>query len=294
MESRASGPRYGKSMRVFITGANGQLGGELEALLHSDTLHLSDLPEEDVADIKIIGRIADFHPDLVLHGGAMTDVDACERAPDPAFRVNALGTRNVAVAAQKVGAKMAYISTDYVFDGNKTVPYSEFDEPHPLSVYGRSKLAGEDMVREHCRRHFIFRTSWLYGRYGQRHFVNTVLSQAAKETELRMVNDKIGSPTLARDLAEVIRAVTATELYGLYHASNEGEISWQGYAMEILRLRGIERAVRPMTMYDLGRPAQRPAYSVLRNFCLEQIGIRMRPWQVALKDFLENDYSDKS
>jgi len=152
---------------------------------------------------------------------------------------------------------------------------------------------GEEMVREHCRKHFVFRTSWLYGRYGSRHFVNTVLTQASREKELRMVSDKVGSPTLARDLAEVIRAVTATELYGLYHASNEGGTSWQGYAMEILRIRGIERPVRPITMYDLGRSAQRPAYSVLRNFCLEQIGIRMRPWQTALKDFMENDLKEK-
>jgi dTDP-4-dehydrorhamnose reductase len=277
-------------MRVFITGAKGQLGKELVTLFGSETLHLASLPEEDVTDVKILGRIADFHPDLILHAAAMTDVDACEREPDRAFRTNALGARNVAVAAEKVGAKLALVSTDYVFDGNKTSPYIEYDPTGPVSVYGRSKLAGETMVREFCRRHFIFRTAWLYGKHGNRHFVRTVLTQAAEKPELRMVSDKVGTPTRASDLAEVIRAVTATELYGLYHASNEGETTWQQYAMEILKIRGIDKPVHPITMYDLGRPAQRPAYSVLRNFNLEQIGIRMRTWQAALKDFLENEY----
>jgi dTDP-4-dehydrorhamnose reductase len=277
-------------MRVFITGAHGQLGNELQTLFGSESLYLSSLPDEDVADLKIMANIAEFHPDLVLHAAAMTDVDGCERNPDQAFRVNGFGTRNVAVAAEKLGAKLVYVSTDYVFDGKKTAPYTEFDPTGPISVYGRSKLAGEEIVQRHCRRHFIFRTSWLYGRHGKKHFVRTVLTQAAEKDELSMVGDKVGAPTLARDLAEVIRAVTLTELYGIYHAANEGATSWQAYAMEILKIRGIAKPVRPIPMDDLGRPAQRPAYSVLRNFGLEQIGIRMRPWQAALKDFLENDY----
>lgn len=277
-------------MKVFITGAKGQLGKELEKVFGSEELYLSARPEEDITDSKIISRIIDFEPDLVLHSAAMTDVDACESRLDQAFHVNALGSLHVAVGAEKIGAKLVFVSTDYVFDGEKMSPYTEFDRIRPVSVYGRSKLAGEEMVRNICPRHFILRTSWLYGQHGRRHFIHTVLNQAASRPELSMVSDKIGTPTLASDLAKVVQQISTTELYGVYHASNYGETSWQKYAKEILQIRGIDKPVHAIKMHELERPAQRPSYSVLKNFNLEQIGIRMRPWQDALKDFLEHDY----
>jgi len=212
-------------------------------------------------------------------------VDGCEKNQALAWKVNSNGTRNISLAAEELNAKLFYISTDYVFDGLENEPYSESDEPNPLNVYGKTKLSGEDFIQDICSKHFIIRTSWLYSKTG-RNFVNTILELAKVKEELRVVNDQIGSPTYAMDLANVVKELIPIEKYGTYHASGEGKCSWYEFAIEILRLRGIQIKVVPVTSDEIPRPATRPNYSVLRNSRLGDLGIAIRPWQYAIREFL--------
>ncbi|MGB9301319.1 MAG: dTDP-4-dehydrorhamnose reductase, partial [Anaerolineae bacterium] len=211
-------------MRIVITGALGQLGRSLQEVLQGHELLLLDLPEHDVTDPGIISAIGSYQPDVVIHAAAMTDVDGCELDPDSAYRINALGTRNVADACQTCHAALLYVSTDYVFDGTKGEPYLEFDDPNPLSVYGRSKLAGEVLVRDLLTRYYIVRTAWLYGP-GGRNFVTKILGLAAHREDLSVVTTEVGSPTYAPDLAEAIARLIEHPLYGTYHLVNEGSCS---------------------------------------------------------------------
>lgn len=300
-------------MSILITGANGQLG---QALARTLTVHrprstsgecqlfLFSHRELDITDSDLVMRVfRQVNPTVVIHAAAYTNVDGCELNPDLAFRTNALGTRNVAVAAEKVGAKLIYISTDYVFDGRdgtgalRQKPYTEFDRTNPLSVYGRSKLAGEEYALALTRRAFIVRTSWLYGPGGN-NFVRTILRLAQERREalarglpvqpLRVVDDQVGSPTYTVDLAWVIAQLLETERYGLYHVSNSGSTSWYQFARAILEVVGwTEVEITPITTAELGRPAPRPPYSVLDNYCLRLEGfVPLRPWREALVEFL--------
>ena len=265
------------------------LGTELMELL-STAHEVSgiDLDEADITDrAQIIEAIAIRSPQLVIHTAAYTDVDGCEQRPDVAYKVNAIGTQNVALACGRLNATMVYISTDFVFNGRKRQPYVEFDEPDPLSVYGRSKLAGERYVRALLRKSFIVRTSWLVGKHGK-NFVEAILRLAGERDELRVVNDQIGSPTFAGDLVPEMARLIATEAYGIYHISNCGSCSRFDYACKILALAQVENVhVVPISTEALGRPAPRPAFSVLRNYCMElTIGDRMRSWEEGLVDYL--------
>jgi len=232
--------------------------------------------------------IAIRSPQLVIHTAAYTDVDGCEQHPDRAHKVNAIGTQNIALACARLDATMVYISTDFVFNGRKGRPYIEFDAPDPLSVYARSKLAGEQYVRALLKKWFIVRTSWLFGKNGK-NFVETILRLAGERDELSVVNDQIGSPTFAGDLVPEMARLIATEAYGIYHLSNNGACSWFDYARKILELAHVENVrVVPISTETLGRPAVRPAYSVLRNYCMElTIGDRMRSWEEGLAAYLE-------
>jgi dTDP-4-dehydrorhamnose reductase len=273
-------------MRVVITGANGQLGRSLHEVLQHNDLLLIDLPEYDVTDLATIEKVVDFEPDVVVHGAAMTDVDGCERDPEMAYRVNALGTRNVALACQRSGAAMLYVSTDYVFDGTSDEPYLEYDEPNPLSVYGRSKLAGEECVRDLLNRFYIVRTGWLYG-YDGNNFVEKVLELAERQKELSVVTNEFGSPTYARDLAEAIARLVERGLYGIYHLVNEGSCSRYELAVTVLTLAGKEGVfVRPTRTY--ARCARVPRRALMRNFsAATQLGIVLRPWEEALRAYFE-------
>jgi dTDP-4-dehydrorhamnose reductase len=269
-------------MRIVITGALGQLGRALQEVLEGLDLLLVDLPEHDVTDPRIAGTIAEFQPDLVVHAAAMTDVDGCELDPDSAYRINALGTRNVAVACQTCHAAMLYVSTDYVFDGTKGGPYLELDEPNPVCVYGRSKLAGEVFVRDLLTRYYIVRTAWLYG-HGGSNFVTKIAALAEERGELSVVTNEVGSPTYARDLAEAIARLIEYPLYGVYHLVNVGSCSRYEFAEKILEFTGQSRVtLRGVERYE--RPAAVPANAALRNFCAAtQLGITLRPWQEALR-----------
>jgi dTDP-4-dehydrorhamnose reductase len=276
-------------MRVLITGAKGQLGVELGRALEGRADVIGwDLPEYDITATGCAAELATVKPDWVIHAAAATDVDGCERNPAMATAINAEATRHVAEGCQRAGAALIYLSTDFVFDGAKTSPYTEADRPAPLSVYGMSKLAGEQAVREVAPRWVIARTAWLYGVHG-RNFVKTILGKAATGETLRVVSDQVGSPTYARDLAEALVRLIQQELTGTFHLTNSGACSWYHFTREILRRSGFGNTpVLPISSQELGRPARRPAYSVLANAAWVTAGeVPLRPWPEALADMLQ-------
>ncbi len=271
-------------MRIFLTGATGQLGVALQRVLGDQHLVAPPEADADITDTSIVSRIVDARPDVVIHAAAYTDVDGAEANPDRAYAVNAGGSRNVAHGATKASARLVAISTDYVYDGTKPTPYVEDDPVAPLSVYGASKLAGEREVLAVVPDALILRTAWLYGE--GKNFVRTIIRLAGERSELRVVSDQLGSPTSADDLARAIRATLATPASGVYHAVNAGSCSWHEFAVTILRLAGLDRRVVPILSAELARPAKRPARAVLDCSKLATLGILMRPWQDALADYL--------
>lgn len=292
-------------MKVLITGISGMLGVDLYQTLKekhevvgfdlkefpSTSFSPSPVQRGDITRIDEVKRaFNELAPQMVIHAAAYTDVDGCERDPDKAYKVNTLGTRNVCLASQEPNIPIIYISTDFVFDGNQDSPYLEFDQPHPISIYGRSKLAGEEYVKTLLNKYFVVRTSWLYGHYG-RNFVETMLQLASQKKELKVVNNQVGSPTYTRDLSGKIKELLPTELYGIYHITNSGSCSWYEFAREILELAGIKGAqLKPITSEELDRPASRPKFSVLENYCLRlALGKSMRDWQEALRDYIKMD-----
>jgi dTDP-4-dehydrorhamnose reductase len=272
-------------MRALITGAAGQLGQELAAILPRaqlvDRAALDITDEERVWEVLTAQRL-----DVVFHCAALTDVDACERDPASAYRVNALGTRNLATVCGALGIYLIAISTDYVFDGRRRVNLEDA-EPRPLSVYGRSKLVGEVAVREHCSQYAVVRTAWLYGA-GRRNFVRTVLRRAVMGEPLAMVQHEVSSPTWARDLAMALAQLARRRGVGTFHITNAGTASRYEWARTILALAGLNpELVMPVAEYPL--PARRPAYSALANVRARALGIQLRPWREALSVFLETD-----
>lgn len=278
-------------MKVLITGARGQLGRELEdtfcSMGNCEVVSFGRLELDITQPARVQELISGNAPDVVIHAAANTKVDGCELEPDNAYRVNALGSRNVAVAAAKIGAKLVYISTDYVFDGAARRPYTEFDDVNPISVYGKSKLAGERYVAGLSNEYFIVRTSWLYGEHGH-NFVKNMLRLAKDKVELTVVDDQVGSPTYTKDLARFIADLVRTELYGIYHATNTGSCSWYQFARKIFEIAGLEHVnVKPVTTAEINRPAPRPAYSVLEHFCIRLEGLPdLRSWEEALEEYL--------
>lgn len=280
-------------MKIFITGAAGMLGTDLQKALAPDhelvlTDVMGDVKFLDITDTgQVLAEIDAAEPDLVIHSAAYTDVDGCERDPDRAYRVNALGTWNVAAACLVCDTAMLYISTDFVFDGEKGEPYTEYDAAHPLGHYGASKLAGESHVRALCPAHYIVRTAWLYGEHGK-NFPLTILNAAKTHKELKVVADQIGSPTFTADLAGAIRDIITMPLYGTYHVTNKGSCSWYEFAKKVLELAGVtEVTVLPIKAEEWPTPTRRPKLSVLRHYALELQGRdNIRPWDEALKDFI--------
>jgi dTDP-4-dehydrorhamnose reductase len=260
-------------MRVLVTGASGQLGRELVEVLADHDVIAADHARLDVADRDaVLQALTGCRPDAVVHSAAWTAVDACEGDPDQALRVNALGTRHVAEGAQLVGARVCYISTDYVFDGSLDRGYNEWDVPNPQSVYGRSKLGGE---RELDPTATIVRTSWLSGRHGS-NMVKTILRLDQERDELAFVDDQRGHPSFAADLAQMVRLLVTERRPGLFHVTNQGATSWYQFARDVLTAAGRDAGkVRPIATADLDPPraAPRPANSVLDNAALRLQGI---------------------
>jgi dTDP-4-dehydrorhamnose reductase len=277
-------------MRIYITGAKGQLGRALMRRLAHHDLCGVDLPEVDLTDLAAArSSLAVFQPDVIIHAAAYTDVDGAARNPDLAYRVNALGTRNVAVAGEAIGAALLAISTNEVFDGVKSEPYLEFDPTNPINPYARSKLAAEQFVRDLTRRFYIVRTAWLYSSGGN-NFVKKIITRAEENGRLQVVTDEVSSPTYAEDLITAIEQLIATGAYGIYHFTNEGACSRYEFAQKILELSGRGHIpLEPIVLADYPRPSTPPPYAPLRNFCGAQLGITLRPWAEALADYLHHE-----
>lgn len=277
-------------MKILITGAKGQLGASLQEILTEDQLFPIDLPELNLVSFAdTMDYIQKVRPDLVIHCAAKTQVDECELKPDEAYQGNVIATKNVVNACQVVNAELVYISTDYVFDGQGQCPYREYDPCRPMSVYGMTKWQGEEIVKSLLNRYYIVRTAWLFGDSGA-NFVRTILKLAHEKDTLKVVNDQIGSPTYAWDLARAIGELIRTESYGIYHGTNEGICSWFQFTKDILETAGITHVkVEPMTTEELNRPAPRPRYSVLAKDGFKTLGIEMPDYHDALKRFLNKD-----
>lgn len=285
--------------RVLITGAAGMLGSALISRFNNEyTVRGLDLKGDDnilPLDItdrkKLLQEVSRINPELVIHAAAYTDVDGCELNPQAADRVNRGGTENIAQACKEMGAFLVYISTDFVFDGEKPTPYIEDDIPNPINIYGKSKLEGEEAVKKTLEKFVIIRTSWLFGE-GGKNFVDVILKKAVKQKELKVVADQIGSPTYAADLATAIIKLTGCIIdrpsSAVYHITNGGKTFWNRYAEEILRDADItDVKVIPVTSEELNRPAKRPRMSLLdTNLYQKTTGTKMRDYREALKEYI--------
>jgi dTDP-4-dehydrorhamnose reductase len=277
-------------MRIAITGSDGQLGRAVSGAVGARQHTVLPLPhgEFDVTDRGNIARLADLKPDVVVHCAAMTNVDGAARDPALAFRVNAFGTQNVALACQRSGAALVYVSTNEVFDGEKDAPYLEHDPTRPINAYGKSKLAGEWYTRHLADKFYIVRTAWLYAR-GREKFPDKILQAAARQPALTVVRDEIGSPTYVPDLAGAIAELLETEQYGIYHLVNEGACSRYEWAVEILRRANVPRPVKPIRLAEYSRASTPPANGALENFAAAtMLNIKLRPWEDALRAFFES------
>lgn len=276
-------------MRVLVTGANGQLGSDVVEMLkrHNHEVKGCGRTDLDIADQQQCEEvIGEFRPEAIIHCAAYTTVDAAEEDVDGAYRVNAAGTRNIATAAEKIGAKLVYISTDYVFDGQADRPYREYDNTSPQTVYGESKHAGELLTQSLSSKFFIVRTSWVYGQYGS-NFVKTMLKLGAERDSVSVVHDQVGSPTYTVDLARFLLQLIQTEKYGIYHASNAGQCSWYEFAQAIFETAGLQVKVLPVTTEQFPRPAKRPAYSVMDHTAIRANDLEDLPdWRNGLQRFM--------
>ena len=270
------------SMPLLVTGAKGMLGQDLCPILEDAGYEVieTDVDTLDITNAEQVNQVLkDKMPEVVIHCAAYTNVDKAEEDLKTAELINVTGTENIADACGKLGITMVYISTDYVFDGTKDSPYTPQDKPNPINNYGMTKYEGEEAVRSFCEKHYIARTSWLYGHHGK-NFVETMLSLKDKD-ELKVVDDQIGCPTWTVELANGILKLLDSKPYGTYHVCGSGHTSWYGFAKEIFRLSGLEVNLKPCTTDEFPRAAKRPAFSIMENE-----GI-CRNWQFALKDYLD-------
>jgi len=281
-------------MKALVTGATGQLGTDVVTILRSNGYGVlaCGRKELDITDLAQCQQLmGQFQPDVVIHCAAYTAVDAAETDIDGAYKVNAVGTRNIAVSAESNGAKLIYISTDYVFDGTSEESYQEYDNTNPQSIYGKSKRAGEVLVQSLSSRYFIVRTSWVYGAQGS-NFVKTMLRLGQEKPSLKVVHDQKGSPTYTVDLTNFLLELMPTEKYGVYHASNSGACTWYEFTQAIFeeaRKLGISIIAEPepCSTDEFPRPAHRPANSVMEHLSIRTNGFQdLRPWREGLKHFL--------
>lgn len=296
-------------MKILITGVRGQLGSELVKALMTGATELGPIPAAlrdaavigvdlvagdgvqalDITDqAAVLAMLQSQRPDIVINCAAYTYVDGCESDRQAAFAANALGPRNLAMGCEAIGAKLVHISTDYVFSGEGDRPLAEYEQPAPVSVYGKTKWAGEAYVRQYCHSAFIVRTAWLYGYVGK-NFVKTILRVAKEKGAVRVVNDQFGNPTHVADVAHHVLKLCTTTLYGTYHCTGEGVCSWYDFACEIVRLGGVQATVSPCTTAEYPTPTRRPAWSALENMALAAtVGNDARDWRDALAAFFAN------
>ncbi len=275
--------------KILVTGCNGQLGRAINKQYSGvDKIEIinTDVADLDITDIgQTLDLVRQIKPYAIINCAAHTGVDACETECDSAYRINAVGPRNLSIAATETGAKLIHISTDYVFAGDAKTPYTEFDKPDPQGMYGKTKLAGEQFVQQFAKNYFIIRTAWLYG--DGKNFVRTMLRLAETQETVRVVKDQLGSPTSAKELAKIIDQLIWTENYGVFHGTCEGVASWADFAEEIFRLAKKTTQVVRVTTEEYGNPVKRPAYSVLENYMLKlTIDYCAADWQDALAEYL--------
>ncbi|MBP3505501.1 MAG: dTDP-4-dehydrorhamnose reductase [Lachnospiraceae bacterium] len=287
--------------KILVTGCNGQLGRAIQKeyacenvdFICTDVVEAAGIIALDITNVESVLEIArSMKPNVIINCAAHTNVDKCEEQWDLAYQINALGPRNLSIAATEVGAKMIHVSTDYVFEGNGTRPYTEFDATNPVSAYGKTKLEGENFVKQFANRFFILRTAWLYG--DGKNFVKTMLSLSEKYDQVNVVCDQLGSPTSAVELAKAIHFLEGTDNYGLFHATCEGDTNWADFTEEIFRLTGKATKVNHVTskQYKEMNPASadRPAYSILDNYMLRLTSdYRMADWHDAIVKYIQED-----
>lgn len=284
--------------KIMITGCNGQLGRALNRLYEREqniTLFNTDVfPDEnitalDITDVDaVLSFVREKKPDAIINCAAHTNVDKCETDIDNAYKINAVGPRNLSIAASEMGAKLMHISTDYVFPGTQDRPLTEFDPVGPTSMYGKTKLAGENFVKEFSEKHFIIRTAWLYG--DGKNFVKTMLRLAEDHREVGVVKDQYGTPTSAAELAKAVKYLLPTDNYGLFHGTCEGSCSWADFAAEIFRLAGKDTKVNYITTEEFASPTKRPAYSILDNYMLRlTTDFTFAPWQDAIEEYMRTE-----
>ena len=286
---------------LLVTGANGQLGRAINlkfrdnkdvVLYNTDIMETDTIHKMDITDIADVMRIVkEVQPYAIINCAAHTAVDLCETDVDNAYKINAIGPRNLSIAAREVGAKMMHVSTDYVFGGDGDRPYIEFDETNPQGMYGKTKLAGENFVKEFSDKYFIVRTAWLYG--DGKNFVKTMLRLSENNDEVNVVCDQVGSPTSTAVLADIIDNLLWTDNYGTYHGTCEGVCSWADFTDEIFRLAGKSTKVNHITTEEYQKmfpnSAKRPAYSVLDNYMLKiTTGFVAKDWKEAIKEYMDN------
>ena len=285
--------------KILVTGCNGQLGRAIRKeyaasdveFINTDVVEGEGVVSLDITDVDAVLKLVRAEkPDVIINCAAHTNVDKCEEQWDLAYKINAIGPRNLSIAATEADAKMIHVSTDYVFEGNGTRPYTEFDAPNPVSAYGKTKLEGENFVKEFAKKHFILRTAWLYG--DGKNFVKTMLALAENHDELNVVCDEVGTPTSAVELAKMIHYLEGTENYGTFHATCEGDTNWADFAEAIFKRAGKNVKVNHVTskQYKEMNPASanRPAYSILEDYMIKLTSdFVMADWQDALDVYMK-------
>lgn len=275
--------------KLLVTGCNGQLGRAVNKQFEGTEYELvnTDVADLDITNIDdVLKLVEEVRPYAIINCAAHTGVDACETDIDNAYKINAIGPRNLSIAATKVGAKMVHISTDYVFEGNATEPYTEFSPVNPQGMYGRTKLAGEEFVKQFADKFFIIRTAWLYG--DGKNFVKTMLRLSETNDKVRVVGDQVGSPTSTKELAKAIAVLLPTDNYGLFHGTCEGKCSWADFTKEIFRLAGKTTEVEAITTAEYPTPAVRPAYSVLENWMFKNTtDFMFADWKDAIAEYID-------
>lgn len=282
--------------KIIVTGCNGQLGKAVNVLYKDSSeyeLVNTDVAELDITDIKaVMDFVEQVKPYAIINCAAHTNVNACESQEDLAYKINAIGPRNLAIAATEYDAKLIHISTDYVFAGDGDKPYREYDEVNPQSAYGRTKLQGESFVQQFAKKYFIVRTAWLYG--DGKNFVKTMLGLAKNNDTVRVVGDQIGSPTSAKELAKAIAILVPTDNYGIFHGTCEGVCSWADFTEEFYRLAGVTTKVEHITTDEYPTPAKRPAYSVLDNYMFQMTtDFRFADWKDAIREYMESGLAEQ-
>lgn len=284
--------------KILVTGCNGQLGRAIRKEYANEkvTFINTDVTEEegvialDITDVDaVLALVRETEPDVIINCAAHTNVDACEKEWNLAYKINAIGPRNLSIAANEVDAKLIHVSTDYVFEGNGTRPYTEFDATNPVSAYGKTKLEGEKFVQLFADKFFIFRTAWLYG--DGKNFVKTMLRLSETHEEVNVVCDQFGSPTSAAELARAIKYFEGTENYGVFHATCEGDTNWAEFTEEIFKRAGKKTKVNHVTSEQYAKlnpaSAKRPAYSILDNYMMKLISnYKMADWKDALDEYM--------